>query len=177
MKRVYVNEAVCIGCRLCEVYCAAQHTPEKDLIKAFRQAHRPIPAIRVQEEGPLSFALQCRHCDEPACLSACLTGAMSRDERGIVVVDANRCIGCWTCLLACPYGAIARDEARRCSVKCDLCAGESEPVCVAMCPNAALVWAEEPPVFIGEENAVMLETVSQGATVLPTMKNTAGRAS
>ena len=145
LRRIYANENVCIGCRLCEVYCAVQHSPSQDILKAYRQEHRPVPAIKVQEEGALSFALQCRHCEEPACLAACLTGAMQRDARGVVVVDAMRCIGCWSCLLACPYGAVVRDEARRHSVKCDLCAGAAAPVCVAMCPNGALTWAEQPP--------------------------------
>jgi carbon-monoxide dehydrogenase iron sulfur subunit len=148
LKRIYAQESVCIGCRLCEVYCIAAHSPGGNLVKAFRQTERPIAAVRVQEDGALSFAMQCRHCDEPACLAACITGALERDERGVVTVNAEKCIGCWTCILACPYGAISRNEARRQSVKCDLCPGQDVPKCVAMCPNGALHYTETPPAFL-----------------------------
>jgi carbon-monoxide dehydrogenase iron sulfur subunit len=144
MKRVYAREAVCMGCRLCEVHCIVRHTPHRNILKAFRGGRKPVPAVRVQEEGPLSFAMQCRHCEDPACLSACITGAMRLDDRGVVVVKHESCIGCWTCVLACPYGAIERDEENRRSVKCDLCPGDETPACVAMCPNGALVFAAAP---------------------------------
>lgn len=100
----------------------------------------------MEESGPLSFSLQCRHCDEPSCVYACLTGAMYKDEEtGAVVHDAERCVGCWTCLLFCPNGAIAKDTANgKVVAKCDLCGGEVTPACVANCPNEALVLEEVP---------------------------------
>jgi carbon-monoxide dehydrogenase iron sulfur subunit len=144
MKKVYIKEELCIGCHLCEVYCQVEHSQSKDLVKAFRrESPRPVPYVSVDRRGPVSLAVQCRHCAEAPCVYACLTGALQRDpERGIVTVDVERCIGCWTCILACPFGAIIRDTYREKIAKCDLCPEEDMPVCVTNCPNEALVYAE-----------------------------------
>jgi carbon-monoxide dehydrogenase iron sulfur subunit len=58
---------------------------------------------------------------------------------GIVTVDSEKCISCWTCIIACPYGALTRDASSKAVAKCDLCPGRDIPVCVANCPNEALV--------------------------------------
>ncbi len=146
MKRIYAREEYCIGCRLCEIYCSAVHTKyPNDLVKAFKKVEvRPVPRVKVEEDKPLSFALQCRHCEEPHCLSACITGAMYRDEEtGAILNDKERCVGCWTCILVCPYGAIFRDEgAGKVVAKCDFCLEQGNPACVENCPNGALVLGE-----------------------------------
>ena len=144
MKRIYIKEQVCIGCHLCEVYCQVEHSQSWDLIKAFkRESPRPLPRLWVEARMPISFAVQCRHCAEPPCVYACLTGALHREPvSGIVTVDEERCIGCWTCLLACPLGAIRQDTQREKIAKCDFCPEHDIPVCVANCPNEALVCAE-----------------------------------
>jgi carbon-monoxide dehydrogenase iron sulfur subunit len=56
-----------------------------------------------------------------------------------VCVDPEKCIGCWTCVVACPNGALVRDLGSHIIAKCDLCPDEEIPVCVANCPNEALV--------------------------------------
>lgn len=144
MRRVYVKEQVCIGCHLCEVYCQLQHAQSRDLIKAFkRELPHPLPGLWVEEKGVVSFSVCCQQCDEAPCVQACLTGALSRDpDSGVVNVDEERCIGCWTCLLVCPLGVIRQDTEQKKVLKCDLCQGEEIPVCVANCPNEALAHVE-----------------------------------
>jgi len=144
MRRIYIKEQVCIGCHLCEVYCQVAHSGTKDLVKAFKgESPRSLPCLSVEERKPVSFAVQCRHCADPTCVYACLTGALHRDpDSGVVTVDMERCIGCWTCILVCPFGAIRQDICRGKIAKCDLCAGRDMPVCVMNCPNEALVYAE-----------------------------------
>lgn len=146
MKRIVVKEEVCIACKFCEVYCVVQHSKSKDIIKAFKkESPRPNPRVRVEEAGPVSFGFQCRHCEEPSCVMACVSGAMTKGEDGTVRCDEAKCIGCWTCVLSCPYGAISRDSAggHDFALKCDLCPGLETPACVANCPNEALKLVEE----------------------------------
>jgi len=145
MKRIYVNEEYCIGCRLCEVHCLTQHSRSKKIIKAFKEeAPEAMPHVMVEEEGPLSFAMPCRHCVEPLCVEACLTGAMHRDlPTGAILCDEDKCVGCWTCVMVCPFGVIRRKLiGHKAASKCDLCYGEATPACVAHCPNEALVYEE-----------------------------------
>lgn len=141
MRRIEVRDDVCIGCRLCEIWCAVEHSQTKDIIKAFKfERIRPMPRVLVEESGHRSFAIQCRHCEEPLCVYSCISGAMTKNPTtGEIEHSPDRCVGCWTCILVCPYGAIARDEkSGRIASKCDLCAGRETPACVERCPNEAL---------------------------------------
>lgn len=144
MKKIYANEEFCIGCKLCEVYCITSHSKSGNIIKAYKVEHQPVPRLFVEESGHVSFAVQCRHCDEAPCLDACITGALHRDsETGAVLCDEEKCVGCWMCIMSCPYGVIARNVAeKKVASKCDLCAGEDAPACVVHCPNEALVFEE-----------------------------------
>ena len=144
MKKVYADERWCLGCGLCKVYCKTAHSKSKDIIKAHKK-ESVVERICVETGGKVNFALQCRHCEDPACVRVCITGAMSKDpETGIVTNDLERCVGCWTCILACPYGAIVRDEGKRkVAAKCDFCAELGEPECVKHCPNNALIYVDE----------------------------------
>jgi carbon-monoxide dehydrogenase iron sulfur subunit len=141
MKRVYVKEQVCMGCGLCEVYCRVEHSQSKDLFKAFkRETPRPLPRVRVERNIDVSFPIQCRQCAEPWCVYSCLTGAMKKDSASDqIIVDVEKCVGCWTCIVACPYGALSRDLNSRTVIKCDFCPGREIPACVINCPNEALV--------------------------------------
>lgn len=156
MRRVYVKEEVCIGCHLCEVYCRLQHARSTDLVKAFkRESPRTLPRLRVEERGVVSLSVRCQHCDDAPCIQACLTGAMSRDPvSSLVTVDEEHCIGCGTCLMVCPLGVIRLNTEEKKMVKCDLCQGKDIPVCVANCPNEALIYVEVPDVSSNVENQV-----------------------
>ena len=77
--------------------------------------------------------------NRPPCLDSCLTGALRRDaDSGIVVIQENSCIGCWTCTLFCPYGVIYPWPERKIALKCDRCLYMEIPVCVDVCPTKAL---------------------------------------
>lgn len=141
MKRIYVREEFCIGCRLCEIHCLVQHSRSRKIVKAFREEPRAMARLLVEESGPLSFAMQCRHCTDAPCVQACISGAMHRDERtSAVLCDEEQCVGCWTCVMVCPFGAIQKNSTgHKAASKCDLCQGETVPACVAHCPNEVLV--------------------------------------
>ncbi|MEJ2744383.1 MAG: 4Fe-4S dicluster domain-containing protein [bacterium] len=145
MKRIYVREEYCMGCRLCEIHCLVEHSRSKKIIKAYKEEFpRAVPRLIVEQEGPLSFALPCRHCEEAPCIAACISGSMYRDKKtGAVMNDPDRCVGCWSCIMVCPFGVIVRDvKERKVATKCDLCPDRDVPICVASCPNEALVYEE-----------------------------------
>ena len=146
MKAVYIKEEACITCRLCEVACIVEHSKTKDILKAFlEESPRPVSRILVEENGPISFARNCRHCAEAPCLEACSNNALWKDEKtGIVYINEDRCMSCWMCLGICPYGAISQniDNNIQNAVKCDLCPERETPACVEMCPNAALFFED-----------------------------------
>lgn len=143
MKRVYVNEDVCLGCHLCEYYCAFSHSGKSNMIKAFNGPDVPQPRIQVEEGDGINFAVSCRHCENPMCVKSCITGAMHIDENGTIVNDEKKCVGCWTCVVACPYGAIVRGKDKKVAKKCDLCTESgTTPACVAGCPNNAVVFED-----------------------------------
>ena len=143
MKKVYVNEDWCLGCHLCEFYCAAANSG-KDLIKAFKYSDKkPVPRIKVEEGSEVNFAVQCRHCEGKPCVKGCIAGSLSIVD-GVVVCDENKCVGCYTCVLSCPFGCIVIDEEGHRIQKCDLCTKNhnGEPACVQGCPNKAIVFEE-----------------------------------
>lgn len=146
MKRVYVNEDRCLGCHLCEFYCAYANSDEPDMIKAFKLERAATPRIRVEEGDGYSFAVQCRHCHDPLCVKNCITGALSVSAEGVVSIDKKRCVGCYTCVLSCPYGCITADTKNdgRTVTKCELCTKNQvgEPACVKNCINGAIVYEE-----------------------------------
>ena len=143
MKKVYAKEEVCIGCRLCEVYCITAHSQSKNIIKAYKMEEKPVARLIVEEDKPVSFSLQCRHCSDALCTKACITGAMRKDPvTGVVTLDKDKCVGCWSCIMICPFGAVKRDENNEIAAKCDLCAQEGIPACGEHCPNEALVYED-----------------------------------
>ncbi len=141
MKRVYVNEKWCLGCHLCEYYCAFASSNEKDMARALKDI-KICPRIKIEEMDGISFAVSCRHCHEPLCVKGCITGAMTKKD-GVITIDKDRCIGCYTCILSCPYGAVSPSEDGAIQ-KCELCIKTSSgtPRCVEGCPNGAIVFEE-----------------------------------
>ena len=141
MKRIYVNEKWCLGCHLCEYYCAFANSGIDDMVKALKNVHIN-PRIRIEELDGISFAVACRHCSEPLCVKSCITGSLSIAD-GVITVDKDRCVGCYTCILACPYGAIMPSD-QGVVQKCELClkSHTGQPECVKGCPNQAIIFEE-----------------------------------
>lgn len=70
------------------------------------------PNIRIEERGDISFAVSCRHCDVPLCVKGCISGALTQQD-GVISINREKCVGCYTCVLSCPYGAIMPSRRRR----------------------------------------------------------------
>jgi Fe-S-cluster-containing hydrogenase component 2 len=108
--------------------CAAKH------YRSFNPKHGRIQ--HVKEEPDIDLPLVCKQCEKPECLEACAVGAI-QNHVGIVVVNAEECIGCGQCVEACPYNAIFLHPADGKAIKCDLCGGD-ESECVSYCPMKVL---------------------------------------
>ena len=96
---------------------------------------------------PIDVKVQCMHCDHPACVSACIVGALEKQEHGAVLWDSDKCIGCRYCMVACPfqipqfeYAKALQPEIR----KCDFCFNRTRegklPACVEICPLETLMY-------------------------------------
>ncbi len=141
MKRIYVNEEWCLGCHLCEYNCAFANSGADDMVKALKNK-KIYPRIHIEDDGKITYAVSCRHCEDPLCVKSCISGALTK-ENGTVVIDRNKCVGCLTCVLVCPYGAV-RQDGQGAARKCELCLKNSAgaPACVSGCPNRAIVYEE-----------------------------------
>ena len=141
MKRIYVKEEWCLGCHLCEYNCAFANSGLSDMVLALKG--KPIyPRIHVEGGEKITYAVSCRHCEDPICLKSCIAGAITRNE-GVVKINREKCVGCLTCVLVCPYGALAAGEDGLMQ-KCELCRQNAfgAPACVSGCPNGAIVYEE-----------------------------------
>ena len=157
----------CTGCKTCEFACKDYHqlTPEFSYRKVFEVTGGQTV---VAEDGGFattcftySVSSSCQHCDNPACVANCPTGAMHKDEQtGLVSVNEEVCIGCGACETTCPYGAPKVNNELGHSVKCDGCAERVAaglaPVCVLACPARALDFGPvEQMERLGERVAIM----------------------
>ncbi len=135
-----VDLARCVGCGACVLACRLEHgwpasAPRRRVLTLNDRRH---PA------GPTYFlSLACHHCERPACVAACPSGAYERQPDGIVQHREERCVGCRYCEMACPFGAPRFDADRGTVSKCDFCGergnrGEA-PACIAACPTEALL--------------------------------------
>lgn len=146
MKQLYYDVKKCLGCKSCELACAVAHSVAKDLFKCLREEALSLPRKKVYKSGDKNFPVSCRHCKDPKCVDACMAAALFYDqEKGMVIRDSKRCVGCWMCVMVCPFGAIRPDTKAKIPVICDKCADKDEPACVKACPTHAIIWAEEVP--------------------------------
>lgn len=139
----YYNMEACVGCKLCMVTCKDRHGLDT------QAAYRTLSSFnigRYPEARIFHVSMSCNHCESPACVANCPTGAMWQAEDGSVQHDDEACIGCQTCVNSCPFGAPDYREDTQIVGKCDTCKplrdlGES-PMCVAACPLRAIEFGE-----------------------------------
>jgi Fe-S-cluster-containing dehydrogenase component len=178
---------VCVGCHACATACkewnsGGHSAPLPDFNPYGADAYGVwFNRVHSFEEGDgdgartVHFPRSCLHCEEPACVTVCPTGASyKRAEDGIVLVNADICIGCKLCSWACPYGAREFDEDDGVMKKCTLCIDriyndnlaedERLPACVMVCPTNARHFGD-----LGDPTSVVSEIVAErgGRDLMP----------
>jgi len=95
-----INLNKCIGCYTCMLACKQEHylPPNMFWTRVLVGELGKYPAVRKQE-----YPVLCNHCKDAACVSVCPTGATTKREDGIVMIDYDKCVGCRYCVMACPY--------------------------------------------------------------------------
>jgi electron transport protein HydN len=133
------------------------------------------PKLQVVKTWNVSVPVQCKHCENPACLAVCRSEAISRPN-GSVVVNGDKCIGCKSCAEACPFGAVhmvtlkfetnPEGSLKAVANKCDLCPKEERgPSCVRVCPTECLRLIKEEDLsnLLKNKRLASVSTISQAA--------------
>lgn len=134
----------CVGCLACAVACkVANNVPIGSFWnKVLRIGPNPSTEGSDFPNVDMYFLpIQCQHCENPACVAVCPTGASHKLEDGTVQVDKEKCIGCQFCAMSCPYGVRYLNEEEGVVEKCTLCqqctAQGELPQCVSQCCGMA----------------------------------------
>jgi Fe-S-cluster-containing dehydrogenase component len=148
----------CVGCRSCERACVHVNKLPMPGIGSFADTSvyqkkrwpdaRAYTVVNAYENRrwtkPVYRKIQCNHCIEPACASACLVGALKKTPEGAVIYREDLCIGCRYCMTACPFNIPAFDYHNATSPaiqKCNMCYHRVTkgmvPACVEACPVQA----------------------------------------
>ena len=145
MKRILIEREKCYGCWTCMFACMNMHRKDQGAIDDLPVFSRIESRGYVLYAGGYSTPVYCRHCDEPECVAACMSGALRKSRAsGHVFYDKDRCGQCFMCVMYCPYGLPKPDNLTRSEViKCSFCAGAADsPSCVASCPTGAITVKE-----------------------------------
>jgi formate dehydrogenase iron-sulfur subunit len=147
---ILTDTTLCTGCESCVAACKIENGLGKDRAWRWKADIDGLSSTRfttiLRRPGGHYVRQQCRHCMDPACVSACIVGALQKTDEGAVIYDGDRCIGCRYCMVACPYG-IPRYEwdkpvpyVRKCTMCYHRIREGKQPACTEACPEKATIF-------------------------------------
>lgn len=173
---ILVDTTACAGCRHCEWACRTAHGlpagelesySDNSVFKTYRRPdNNALTAVNEFENEknpllPVYVKTQCMHCEKPACVSACIVGALTKNEDGSVTWNDDKCIGCRYCMVACQFQIPTYEWHKSIDphiMKCDLCSERRSkgelPACVEICPNEALLFGKRSEVLKAAKNKI-----------------------
>ena len=163
-----VDTTLCVGCRKCEQACNQRHqlpqpkesfeemavleNPRRMDETTYTVVNKYYPrniGTLVWRQRPTFVKFQCMHCSRPSCVSACIVGALTKQENGAVIYDANKCIGCRYCMVACPFQVPAYEYhnpltplVRKCTFCFEYIKDGGLPACAQVCPREVMVFGK-----------------------------------
>ncbi len=160
-KAALIDLTKCIGCRGCQVACknwnaratkktvmTGNFTSPGDMNSETYTIVKYIEHDKAQDVAWDFIKVQCMHCKNPACASACPVGAFTKTAAGPVTYEPEKCIGCRYCMMACPFGVPKYEWDKKYPVvqKCTFCAERiadgQMPACVKSCPPNAIIFGD-----------------------------------
>lgn len=169
----YIDVTKCTGCRGCQVACK-QWNGLSAVPTEFSGSYENPPKMggetwtkvrffETENNGKVRFLFrkaQCMHCTKASCFAVCAAGAVSKNKRGMVIIDQERCTGCKNCVVACPFHAVGYSPETGTSRKCVMCydriENKMEPACVKACPVGAVTIGERDQVLAQAKEKVAL---------------------
>ena len=124
VKTINIDVDKCNGCRACEVICSAFHAapkyssnnPERSRVRVLRD---PIRDVFVPVYAGEYAEAEC-------------------SGRDSYVIEGKEYDECGFCRASCPSRDLFREPDSGLPLKCDMCEGEEEPLCVKWCLVDAL---------------------------------------
>ncbi len=171
---VLFDSTRCIGCRKCEEGCnkvnelpgpkepfsdlSVMETERRTTAKSYTVVNR-YNKTGGGSSGVQYNKIQCNHCLEPACASACFVTAFTKTKTGAVTYDPSVCVGCRYCMIACPFEIPTYEYDKAFTprvMKCTMCHPRISkgllPGCVEACPTEALTFGKRTELLqIGRE--------------------------
>ncbi len=136
----------CIGCQSCTMSCIQENAVPEGSFRTVVSTYSVEVTDARQPAGTYVLPRLCNHCDNPPCVPVCPVGATFKRADGIVLVDADRCVGCAYCVQACPYDARFINHDTNKADKCTFCAHRLEagllPACVETCVGGARIFGD-----------------------------------
>ena len=162
----------CFGCQTCAAACKVANNLPVELVYNRVLVNEGTTSIdcavgTYPNELKMDFRpYGCQHCDNPACVAVCPTGASQKREDGIVWVDTEICIGCDACIAACPFEGVRTHLSNEPGYYLDVVMGEFDapkhiggtvekcnfcynlvdrgevPACMQLCPGRARYWGD-----------------------------------
>jgi benzoyl-CoA reductase subunit BamC len=151
IKTIKVDVDKCNGCRACEMICSAFHAAPK--YSSNNPARSRIRLIR----HPLRDVYVPVYAGEYADAECA-----GRDK---YVIDGKEYEECAFCRASCPSRDEFKEPDSGLPLKCDMCEGEDEPLCVKWCLNDALTY-EEREEEVEEDDQEAQEEMEVGLEVL-----------
>lgn len=126
IKTITVDADKCNGCRTCEIMCSAFHAVPRYSSNNPARSRIQVVTDRLEDIWLPVFAGE---YTESECTS-----------RNKYIIDGKEYNECDSCRASCPARDLFKEPDSGLPLKCDMCEGEEEPICVKWCLVDALIY-------------------------------------